>query len=694
MTTSVSPNPASTHEPLGSADRWQSVAPDDRLPIDPQLVQQTRQEIRLLVREISQLCQSDLPPQAFYGEFLRRVVSALASDGGAIWSVAEGERFELQYQINLRQTGLLDDNQFQQQHRCLLRQIHRDDSPALIPPGYGPGDEYGGNPTDHLLIMAKVKVDDQAPALVEIFQRPTSGPATQRGYLRFLAQMCDMAGDYLKNRRLRALQDRQRLWERLERFLVQVHRSLDLLPTAYAIANEGREVIGADRVSVAIARGRRYRVEVVSGLDSIDRRAEQVKLLERLTTLVMATGEPLWYGDATDELPPQVDAALQTYLDQSHSKSLWIIPLRPAGSDTTTRSPHLGALIVERLEQSGSEPGIAERCQLVAQHGGVALASALQHNRIFLRPFWQWLGQASWLVQSHHWPKTLLALAVVASLVVGGAVVQQDFFVAAQGTLQPAVQRDVFAPIDGTVVTVPVRHADLVQRGQLLVQLENSSLDYEITTVSGQLTTTRQQISAQARALAQSHRATPEEQSRLGGLLQELRQTETNLVQQLELLQQRQALLDIRCEFPGQVVTWEVAEKLLHRPVQRGQVLMTVVDPDREWELQLFVPERHMGHVWQAARDSQPGLPVTFMLSSHPGESFTGQVTEIQRTTQAYQDEPNAVLVRVAIDKSKLPQLHTETSVSAKINCGRQSAGFVWFHDLLAAVQAKILFWL
>ena len=53
--------------------------------VDEQLIEETKQQIRGLVREIAQLAQSDISVEEFYAGFLGRVVSALAADGGAIW---------------------------------------------------------------------------------------------------------------------------------------------------------------------------------------------------------------------------------------------------------------------------------------------------------------------------------------------------------------------------------------------------------------------------------------------------------------------------------------------------------------------------------------------------------------------------------------------------------------------------------
>ena len=82
---------------LGTADRTASSE-----PIDPALVQQTKNEIRSLVNEITQLSQANIPVTEFYEEFLNRVVQALASHGGAIWTANEDNSLQLEYQRTYR----------------------------------------------------------------------------------------------------------------------------------------------------------------------------------------------------------------------------------------------------------------------------------------------------------------------------------------------------------------------------------------------------------------------------------------------------------------------------------------------------------------------------------------------------------------------------------------------------------------
>ena len=60
----------------------------------------------------------------------------------------------------------------------------------------------------------------------------------------------------------------------------------------------------------------------------------------------------------------------------------------------------------------------------------------------------------------------------------------------------------------------------------------------------------------------------------------------------------------------GDVITWQVAEKLQLRPVEKGQLLMTVADPTKEWELEIHMPEDRMGAVAKAVQSSQAGRDV------------------------------------------------------------------------------------
>src|ERR1700730_6516916 len=93
---------------------------------DPELIDQTRQQLRKLVSEIEGLSRSEISHAEFYEGFLHRIVSALAAIGGAIWTRDETGRLKLGYQMNLQQTQLADSEENQQRHGMLLHKVATD----------------------------------------------------------------------------------------------------------------------------------------------------------------------------------------------------------------------------------------------------------------------------------------------------------------------------------------------------------------------------------------------------------------------------------------------------------------------------------------------------------------------------------------------------------------------------------------
>ena len=669
-------------------------------PPDPELIQRTKNEIRGLIQEISQLSQSDLPPDQFYEGFLGRVVQALASHGGAFWSVGDGGHLKLEYQINMPVAELVDNPEPRKRHTLLLRNVLASGLPTLVPPNSGSSDAAeAGNPTEFLLVLATVGVEQETRGIIEIFQRPNGGPTTQRGYLRFLVQMSDLVGDYLKSRRLRHLGNRQTLWENLEQFLESIHQRLEVRETAYTLVNESRRLIGCDRVSLTVRRGGHQSVTAVSALDSLDRRADQVKRLGTLASAVAKTRRPLWYEGGVSELPPQIDEPLQAYVDQSHATMVAVVPLVRRSDEDASDSAESGAdgevvgtLIVEQLEDSQFHQGFRERVETVARHGGTALVNALDHESLFLMPVWRALGRARVVVEARNLPKAFAAAFAIVAMLLILTLVVVDFDLPADGRLQPAVRREVFADIDGVVIEVAARHEQVVGDGEVLARLTNRGLKVKIANVRGRQRATRERIRSVKRSQFNGQLRL-EDRERLDGELLELEQAELSLEREFALLRQKQEQLKIRSPMHGQVVTWNVQNLLEGRPVRIGQALMTVVDQRGDWELELYMPEKRMGHLLEASKESVEGLPVTFVLASHPERKFSGSVTEVGQIAEVRGPEGNTVRLRVKLDKTELPELRSGTTVTAKVQCGKRAIGFVIFRELTETVRKKMLLW-
>ncbi len=549
---------------------------------------------------------------------------------------------------------------------------------------------------------AHLVVDQQTVGLVEIFQRPGAGPTTQRGYLRFLVQMCEIASDFLCNQRLRLFAEQQVMWQQLEHFIRTVHQSLDTENTVYTIANESRRLIDCDRVSVALARGHRCRIKSVSGLDSIERRAEQVKLLSSLATKVVRAGQPLWYNGDDSDLPPQVERKLHEYVDKSHCKMLAIIPLKQvhvvdseSAPGESNRGKPIGALIVEQLKDSHITPTLEKRVDVVVEHSEMALTNAVEHNTIFLMPLWKALGRVTSLFRGEKLVKTTLVAASVALLIAFLCWFPYPFSLGAKGSLIPEVQHEVFAQVAGVLQEIHIEDGSdqIVEAGQKLATMTNNDLRVEIENLEGELNQTRKHMET-----LQFSGATDMEQIDgiiLSGEFEKAHQKAISLESRLQIKLAQASLLEIRAPARGRVVNWQVRQNLLHRPVSRGQNLMTLIDPDTQWQIELEMPERRVSHLLAAMRESEEPLKVNFTLVSHPGQEFNGKLLNVDQRLDVHSDEGNSALVRIAFDNTQVnPELlRSGTRVTAKVECGERPVGYVIFHELIETVQSSLLFW-
>lgn len=687
---------------------------------DDEAVRRAKQEIQSLVQEVVELSRSEIEPTEFYAAMIDKSVSALAAIGGVVWSLEEGAGAKLEYQVNLRETGLAQNEEAQMQHGRLLQQVIERGEPALIPPQSGgsedASEDAAANPTNFLLVIAPIKTDQGIEGLVEIFQRPGTRPTTQRGYLRFLNQICELAGEYLKNRRLRHFTTKQSLWEQLEAFTGLVHQALDSRETAYTIANEGRRLIGCDRVTVVLKEGTKYKVAAISGQDTFDKRSNVVRMLRKLATTVAKSGEDLWFDGDTSDLAPQIERAVNDYVDESHTKQLAVLPLRekdleeekPGERKQKKREKILGAVIVEQLVDGSKPEGMMQRIDVVRSHSSTALTNAQEHESLFLLPLWKLLGKTQLLVTARNLPKTLLALILIGGAIAAMCYVPYDFNVVADGKLLPELRRNVFAAQDGKVIEVRVDHGSKVAAGDVVAVQDSLDLEEQMTQLLGQIAETLEQIRSTDRQLQEmlsDIQADNVEKERLAGQQYQLKVRLESLDKQKSLLEQKEEGLVVTAPIDGKITSWKLEDTLKGRMVRKGQRMMEIADPASRWELEIYVPEAKMGHVLRQMKELEgqgpdARLQVSFILATHSKERLHGEIVEIDRNAEVQGEMGNTVRMRVSFEQSELKKLVPDpendlkvgADVKAKIYCGEEPIGYVWFSDLFEFVQSRIFF--
>ena len=674
---------------------------------DPDDVENTKRQIRKLVNEISEISKTDVDAAEYYPAVLHRIIQALAARGGAIWLVDNDSGMKLASHIQYEPSLLTAESDDSMKHLRLLANVINRGNAELIPPKAVFGDDQSlANPTLHLLVLCPLAIGKKVIGLMEILQRPEAPPDTQRGYLKFLEHMAKLIAEWLKGQSLQQVSDRQVLWQQSDQFARLVHDNLDMRDTAYTIANEGRRLIECDRVSVATLRGGKAKVVAISGQDTIENRSNIVTALNALATRVIRSGEPLWYDGATEDLPPQIEEAVEEYVDLSHGRTIAVLPIhRPertiegdiqakksVPTEARLSKEIIGALIVEQIETQIPRDVLEGRVDLVYEHSCRALANTLSYNDLFLMPVWRTLGRATWFFRGSALPKTLSVLGLIALATVALFLISIDFDLEGNGELKPLVQRQVYAHIDGEVEEVLVKHGDVVKQDDPVVKLRNRDLEIKREELSGQWDVTNRRIATIPFAI-QSSKDDIEKQ-KLSSEMAELQVKRNSLGLQLEVIKEKEIQLVRRAPISGIVTTWEVEKNLRSRPVATGQVLLSIADTEGDWAIEVDMPEKRMKYLDEAMAKTQEGyLPVDFILMTDPSVTRTGRLMadQVQRRAEVNAEQATSVKLRVIPD-SKEELTRPGAKVIADVKCGKRSAAFVWFHEVIEWVRANLLF--
>ena len=112
-------------------------------------------------------------------------------------------------------------------------------------------------------------------------------------------------------------------------------------------------------------------------------------------------GEPVWYTGDTSNMAPQVEEALEAYVDESHTKAMAILPLAKPTTLTAliehrreTRQEFIGALIIEQITDEAFTQGMIRRIEVVRDHSASAMSNSIEHQNLFLMPLWRTLGKS------------------------------------------------------------------------------------------------------------------------------------------------------------------------------------------------------------------------------------------------------------------------------------------------------------
>lgn len=668
---------------------------------------QTRERVIRIAREIEEFAHSNVAPETFFREFLRRVVAGLGATAGAAWLIDESGRLAINSELNLADTGFYEEPEAILKNQRLLSDVLSTAEARIFT---ADSDTDVHLPTDNLIIVAALSIRKKPVGVIEIFQRSNSPKQAHPGYLQFVEQMSGYASHYLAENEKASKSDASlEAWEEVDQFVQQIHRSLDLTEVAATIVNDGRQLLDADRVSLAMQYGKKTVIEAINGQDKVNKRANTVRLLSKLANKALSMRETFIYSGSVDSIPPQIEEPLADYLQESGTRMIMIVPLfEPekvikhddealGGRKKDVPKKLIGGLIVEQITDSQPKPNMESRTELLSGHIASGIANSHNYESIFLMPFWRFIGRCFAALRGKTLVKTLLITGVLVAAGITLALVPYEYRVSCDGRLMPTIQSEVFTNWEGEVVAIHVESGQRVKKGTLLVEIRNEDLKTQALETENKLNELRTMqliLNAQLQSGNSSKRPS-KDNIELRGRLNETRTQIFGAQKHLEILKDRLEKLNVKAPIDGVVTTFQIEQLLINRPVQRGELLLEIMDNTGPWQLELDVEEKRMGHVLRATdKKGDIGLPVEFILATSNEVTYEGEVTNISTRANSSEESGSIVETYATFDKTKLPQdsLRIGAEVSAKIDCGERSLFYVLFGDVVETCRR--FFWL
>jgi hypothetical protein len=442
------------------------------LQLDSAFVQQTKDQIRTVVENIATLAHSPIEPNDFVQTTLPKIVNAMGAIGAALWQQLPNDTWCLLGGFNLPQVLLKsrqnepqsdtaeneqltsferldfiesqlqgaahstqpsepssDATELQQpseSHLLILKAVARERQPILIPPCEALlNRDRPTNPTSDLLIYAPLPLSKEMGGYwLQVVQSPSGGPASQRGYLRFVAQMADLMSDYFRSHRLRVF-ERDREYLSLAEHVM--HELAGGLTAKQGIEKLMRTIRQHARAEHAFLLRREssfgsWRVVGAAGLVEIDRRAEGISLIERASICfqsLLRNGGALVASEMPEEVDsrdPDLNGLLNTF---SISELRWIKPLDDISEHL--KPPKLDVAVLLTWSGIDRPPArCSEQTALISRLGLSALQlpwwkSALLASRTGYRYSWKPYNPATW-PRAAKWIASFLILASVLAI--------------------------------------------------------------------------------------------------------------------------------------------------------------------------------------------------------------------------------------------------------------------------------------
>jgi len=343
---------------------------------------------------------------------------------------------------------------------------------------------------------------------------------------------------------------------------------------ANAVVTDMAVQLDCERVSLGFVKGKFVKVTALSHSAKFNKKSNLIRDIGHVMDEAIDQKSMIVFPPLNSQTP--LIHRLHADLNDEHGGGgVCTVPLSSGGKV-------FGALTFEKSKKNKFSEQDVQLCETAAHMVGPILHIKRKEDRWILTKVLlslkNFLGK---LVGPRHlgWK---MGLIILAALVTFFYYATWDFRIAADTKIEGSVQRVVVAPTDGYIHNTFVRPGDVVQKGDLICQLEDKDLAVEAVKWESQIN----QYQGQYRdALAKYNR------SEMNILKAQLKQAEAKL----GLIQMQLSRTRIYSPFDGIIVSGDLSQSL-GAPVERGEVLYELA-PLNEYRVVLEVDEKDIAEV-------------------------------------------------------------------------------------------------
>ncbi len=430
---------------------------------------------------------------------------------------------------------------------------------------------------------------------------------------------------------------------------------------ATAVATELATTFGCERVSLGFMKGRHIQVRALSHSSAFGKKTNLVRAIEgamdeaadQLATVVFPSRK---------DGPFQVTRAHAELLQQHAIGAVCTIPL-------TAGERVLGALVLELPAGAEFDARTVELCEHAALLVGPVLDVKRREDR--------WLAEKALDSMRTHWrhlvgPRhaALKLWALLAALALAFfSIVDGDYMITADASLEGKVQRAVTAAMQGYIVEARARAGDIVREGDVLAAMDTRDLRLERQKVLSQ---GAQQESERRQAIAEGNRARAAILEAQSGQVRA----------QLTLIDEQISRAQLVAPFDAVVVKGDLSQSL-GAAVERGNVLFELAPLDT-YRVIMKVDERDINEV-------AVGKPGRLALASMPNEEFELTIEKI--TPVSVVDQGRNFFRVEARAKGAIDKLRPGMEGVGKIHVERRRLVWIWTHKLVHWMRMWVWSW-